>query len=148
MMRNSLLACFILFLISFNLLYGSDLDYPPSVDITVSQNCSTFDVDSLILNITCLTIDTDSYWMQFKLVDTKNLQLTLENFGMNDSSSNGLNLPPSTDLNSLIECATYNLLENKLHVPCVKIGDNSFWLDFQLTDNEPIVVQLTGWGGN
>jgi len=45
-------------------------------------------------------------------------------------------------------CATFNLFENKLHIPCFEIGDKTYWLDLKLIESHPVRLQLSNFGEN
>jgi len=52
------------------------------------------------------------------------------------------------EISSTENCATFNLFENKLHIPCFQIGDKTYWLDLKLIENNPVKLELTHFGEN
>ena len=55
----------------------------------------------------------------------------------------GLNVEGERD-----NCATFNLFENRLHIPCFEIGDKTYWVDLKLIESHPVRLQLSNFGEN
>lgn len=45
------------------------------------------------------------------------------------------------------ECATFNIVNDTLHVPCLDLGAK-YWLDLTLKSSAPVMLELTGCGEN
>ncbi len=43
-------------------------------------------------------------------------------------------------------CATFNFIENKLHVPCLDAGRFTYWLDLELKGADPVILEMTDFG--
>lgn len=61
-----------------------------------------------------------------------------------DPASCGITAGPTVDGN----CATFNLFTNTLHVPCLSLGSETWWLDMELAGGEPLVFELMDYGPN
>jgi hypothetical protein len=47
------------------------------------------------------------------------------------------------------QCATFNFITNKLHIPCFNAGSlPTFWLDMKLINSDPVQLELTDVGEN
>ncbi len=54
----------------------------------------------------------------------------------------------STSPNTPSSCASFNIFTNTLHVPCLDLGTENYWLDMMLEGTDPIRFTLTDFGGN
>ena len=53
----------------------------------------------------------------------------------------------SCDIGEVSGCATFDLFTNKLKIPCLDMGA-SYWLDLMLIHNDPVTLELSGFGSN
>ena len=65
---------------------------------------------------------------------------------IDDPASCGL--APGNGSGSGEGCATFDLIANKLHIPCLDIGATSYWIDLTLSGADPVTLILNDFGEN
>ena len=98
------------------------------------NQCAAFDSSSKTLHIPCLKIGGDYYWIDLNIVSLDNsFSLGLKSFGNSIEDGN---------------CATLNFLSNLLHIPCLRLDIDYYWLDLSLVSVDPIILKLTDFGAS
>ncbi len=101
---------------------------------------ATFDLFSNTLHVPCLALNQNSLWLDLELTQTKpSITLALKNYGNNDNPA-------------LIDsacAASFDLLSNTFHIPCLKLDGKSYWLDLEIAQTKPsILLTVKNYGEN
>ncbi len=99
-----------------------------------TQPCATLNPLDHRLHIPCLNDGTTLYWKEADLLEPWTFQMS--------DSGPGFDVPGHKD-----DCATYTA-SNMIHIPCVKLGDKSYWADFEVLDTQPVQLRLKAHGAN
>ena len=101
------------------------------------QPCATLNPINSRLHIPCIDINDGSgilYWIEADFNDSK---FQISNVGW------GFDAPGQKD-----DCSTYTASTGIIHVPCVKVGEKSYWADLQMSSTNPVQLNLVGIGEN
>ena len=99
-----------------------------------NQPCATLNPINNRLHIPCLNVSGTLYWKEADLLEPWTFKMS--------NSGPGFDVPGHTD-----DCATYTA-SNIIHIPCVKLGDKSYWADFEVLDTVPVELRLKDYGAN
>ncbi|MEK8017139.1 MAG: hypothetical protein VSS75_009740, partial [Candidatus Parabeggiatoa sp.] len=112
-------------------IYG---ELPDSFGTTAQ--CATFNgAVTPQLEIPCLQADSQLYKAGLNLLDPVIFKFELEPLSLAQ-----IDVLPSE------ECSTFAGLENKLHLPCVKVGEDILWVDLLLINSAPFQFKLEKFG--
>jgi hypothetical protein len=123
--------------------YGNECHYPEGGDPysncgvmmnDANQPCATLNPINQRLHIPCLNVSGTLYWKEADLLEPWTFKMS--------NSGPGFDVPGHTD-----DCATYTA-SNIIHIPCVKLGDKSYWADFEVLDTVPVELRLKDYGAN
>ncbi len=102
----------------------------------IPTQCATFNgAVTPQLEIPCLQADSQVYKAGLNLLDPVIFKFELE-----PSSLAQIDVFPSE------ECSTFAGLENKLYLPCVKVGEDILWVDLLLINAAPFQFKLEQFG--
>jgi len=101
-----------------------------------NQPCATLNAINFRLHIPC--IDDGSgilHWKEADFIEPWKFEVSNEGAGFD--------APGLKD-----DCATYTASTGIIHVPCVMVGEKSYWADFQVSTTTPVQLNLVGVGEN
>jgi uncharacterized protein YkwD len=105
----------------------SDVDNPPP------SQCATFNNNQLTLP--CVIVNNDAYSASLSVANNNPLQFVLD-------SAKKINQ------DDLKQCATYQLQILQVELPCVDVGENNYWANLRLIQNNPSLFKLESFGLN
>ena len=125
--------------------YGKECHYPKGSDPRkgkcgimmhdANQPCATLNPLNHRLHIPCLNDGGVLYWKEADLLESWTFEIS--------SVGSGFDVPGHKD-----DCATYTESTGIIHIPCVRIGKESYWADFEVMDTDPVQLRLKHYGPN
>lgn len=101
-----------------------------------TQPCATLNPINHRLHIPCINDGSGIlHWKEADFIEPWKFEVTNE--------GSGFDVPGHRD-----DCATYTASTGIIHVPCVKVGEKSYWADFQVSNTTPVQLNLVGVGEN
>jgi len=100
------------------------------------QPCATLNPINFRLHIPCINDGSGIlYWKEADFIEPWKFEVSNEGWGFD--------APGLKD-----DCATYTVSTGIIHVPCVMVGEKSYWADFQVSNTTPVQLNLVGVGEN
>jgi len=101
-----------------------------------TQPCATLNPINYRLHIPCINDGSGIlHWKEADFIEPWKFEVT--------NQGSGFDVPGHRD-----DCATYTASTGIIHVPCVKVGEKSYWADFQVSNTNPVQLDLVGVGEN
>ena len=102
-----------------------------------NQSCATLNPLNNRLHIPCLNYDGTGtlYWIEADLLKPWTFEISNVGSGFYTRSYED-------------DCATYTASTGSLFIPCVEMGDNSYWAEFEVLGTDPIQLHLKKYEKN
>jgi len=100
-----------------------------------NQPCATLNPINNSIHIPCLNDGGTLYWKEADFLEPWTFEVTNE--------GSGFDVPGHRD-----DCATYTASTGIIHIPCVKVGEKSYWADFEVLNTVPVRLVLKDFGVN
>lgn len=99
--------------------------------INNQSQCASFSNNQLTLP--CVIVDQDIYSAQLSVTSSNPLQFVL-------------NTADIINQEDLKQCATYDLPNLQVQIPCVKVDNDNYWANLRLIQNNPALFRLESFG--